>query len=81
MSPKQDATWPALWMEEGVKEPKETICRNLGGGGQGSVLSFRVSGLGGSAALLTPCEAVEGLLLSERVGEYTCVVFRKLIYF
>ena len=49
-------------------------------GGQGSVLSFRVSGLWGSAALLTPCEADEGLLLSERVGEYTCVVFRKLLF-
>ena len=49
-------------------------------GESGTVLSSRVSGFRGSAALLTPCEADEGFLLSERVGEYTCVVFKKLLF-
>lgn len=81
MSPKQDATWPALWMEERVKEPKETICRNLGGAVR-EVFSFRVSSGSGSAALLTAFVKLMKWLLSLRtVGEYTCVVFRKLIYF
>lgn len=74
-----DAMQPALWMEERAKEPKESISRSLGS--QGSVLSSRVSGLGWDGVQLTPCEADERFLLSERLGEYTCVVFRKLFWF